>query len=48
MLVIAIIYKILSETETEFTYKDGMNTRLIVRVTDYWKLPYHCTKSYLG
>ena len=36
---IATIYKILNETETEFTYKHGINTRLIVRVTGYWKLP---------
>ena len=33
--VIATIYKILSVKETEFTDKDGTNTCLTVRMTDY-------------
>ena len=35
MYVIAAIYKILSVTETEFTYRDGTNTHFIVRMADY-------------
>ena len=31
----ATIYKILSVTETETTYRDGTNTHLIVRMADY-------------
>ena len=29
------LYKILSENEPDFTYKDGIDTCLIVRVADY-------------
>ena len=35
MYVIATIYKILGVTETDFTYRDGANTHLIVRMADY-------------
>ena len=46
MYMTATIYKILNATETEF--RDGTNTHLIVRMADYRKLSYHCTKSHLG
>ena len=35
MYLIATIYKILSVTETKFTYRDGTNSHLIVRMADY-------------
>ena len=38
MYVIATIYKILSEIETEFIHRDGTNTHLIATIYKIWSV----------